>query len=370
MRVVVDALAARTGGGLTYLRSLLPAALAADGELELTVVVSRPDVLSGLIPQPRVTVVELPSAERLARRLAWEQTGLDALCRAVDADLLFAPSEIAPLRVSKPLLVGLQNPNLFAPDSRESPRQRARFRLLRAAARAAVRRADAVVFVSDAFRRAAEPLLPSTGAPRHTVTVGIDPRFEPAGGAGRFEALQPYVLCVSDVYAYKEIPVAVDAFARLAGDRADLRLVLAGSAAEARESARIDDRIARRGLGERVVRLGAVPYHEMPELYRGAACFIFPSVLESLGLPPLEALASGVPVVAARASVMPDVLDSAAMFFPPGDAVSAATLLDAALDGGHAGEEIARARANVLARHDPQATGAALAAVLRSTARQ
>src|SRR5438046_245130 len=125
VRVLVDALAARTGGGLTYLRSLLPAALAADPELELVVVVPR----AGLL-----------------------------------------------------------------------------------------------LFVSDAFRRIAEPKLPRTPAPRRTVTVGLDRRFAHDGGAGRFEALRPYMLCVSDVYPYKALPVAVDTFARLARRHPELRL--------------------------------------------------------------------------------------------------------------------------------------------------
>jgi glycosyltransferase involved in cell wall biosynthesis len=239
--------------------------------------------------------------------------------------------------------------------------------VLRAAARASVRRADAVVFVSDAFRGVAEPHLPASSARRHTVTVGIDARFSPDGGADRFEAFRPYVLAVSDVYRYKSLPLAVDAFAALAHERPSLRLVLAGRAQDAVESARIDERIEHHALQHRVLRLGSVEHDEMPALYRGASCFVFPSTLESLGLPPLEALACGVPVVAAHASVMPDVLDGAAAFFAPGDAAAAVAALRGALDGG--GQD-AQARRDVLARHDPAVVGAALAAVFRETARQ
>ncbi len=241
VRVVVDALAARTGGGLTYLRSLLPAARAADPELELAVVVSRPDLLPEL---GDATVVEVPAAERLGRRLAWEQSRLVALARDLDADLIFSPSELAPLRSELPVLLGFQNPNLFQPPLRsEALQQRLRFRALRAAASASARRADALVFVSEAFRVIAEARLPLTAAPRYTVTVGVDSRFSPDGGAGRFDALRPYVLCVSDVYAYKGLAFAVDVFARAAARQPGLRLVLAGRRVDTRESGRIDARI-------------------------------------------------------------------------------------------------------------------------------
>jgi glycosyltransferase involved in cell wall biosynthesis len=359
----VDALAARTGGGLTYLRSLLPAASAADPELELTVIAAHGDVLPSTA---RMTVLEVPTAAALGRRLVWEQTRLAAIARDLGADVIFAPSEIAPLRAGLPVVVGFQNPNLFVESQSAEPlRQRLRFRALLVAARASARRADALVFVSNGFRRVAEPRLPRTSAPRFTVTVGIDRRFTSVGGAGRFESLRPYVLCVADVYAYKALPVAVEAFALLAARRPELRLVLAGRRVEEPESARVDARIRERGLADRVTRLDSVPYEEMPALYRGAACFLFPSLVESLGLPPLEALACGVPVVAASASVLPDVLDDAALFFPPGDAGAAAEAVERALTE----EQDAAAVASLLARHDPAVTGSALAEVFRTAAR-
>jgi glycosyltransferase involved in cell wall biosynthesis len=280
--------------------------------------------------------------------------------------VIFAPSEIAPLHTSTPVVVGFQNPNLFVtPQASEPMRQRLRFRALLGVARASARRADALVFVSNGFRRVAEPRLPRTSAPRFTVTVGIDRQFTSVGDAGPFESLRPYVLCVADVYPYKALPLAVDAFAQFAARRSELRLVLAGRRVDDRESARIDARIRAHDLTDRVTRLDAVSYEEMPQLYRGAVCFLFPSTLESLGLPPLEALACGVPVVAASASVLPDVLDGAALFFQSGNADAAAAAVERALTNA----PDTTAVASVLAQHDPALTGKALAEVFRVAAR-
>jgi glycosyltransferase involved in cell wall biosynthesis len=360
VRVLVDALAARTGGGLTYLRSVLPRAADADPELELVVVVAGSETVS-LVRNG--TVVEVVGAKNVARRLLWEQTRLDSVARDVEADVIFSPSEVAPLRSSTPVVLGFQNPNLFEPRLERDVRQYARLRLLRVAADLSTRRADALVFVSEPFRRRVEPRLPSTSAPRRTVTVGIDPSFGPEGGAGRFDTFRPYLLSVSDVYRYKSLPIAVDAYAQLAQDQRDLHLVLAGRVVNRAASRQIDERIRAHRLGDRVIRLDAVPFDEMPQLYRGASCFIFPSVLESLGLPPLEALACGVPVVAARASVIPELLGDAASYFAPGDAHDAARRVVEAL-----GKPPPPAAAEVLARHDPAASGATLAGVFREAA--
>jgi len=66
----------------------------------------------------------------------------------------------------------------------------------------------------------------------------------------------------------------------------------------------------------------------MPAIYRGASAFIYPSIYEGLGLPPLEAMACGVPVAAARAGAIPEVLGEAALYFDPSDPRAIAEAID------------------------------------------
>src|SRR5207245_2507795 len=72
-------------------------------------------------------------------------------------------------------------------------------------------------------------------------------------------------------------------------------------------------------LPDQVERLGVVPVEELASLYRTAACLVFPSLYEGFGLPPLEAMASGCPVAAARAGAIPEVCGEAAVYFDPED---------------------------------------------------
>jgi len=167
------------------------------------------------------------------------------------------------------------------------------------------------------------------GRPSRVIEPGIDPIFTPRA-VSRFRELEPYVLSVSDVYPYKNFARLVEAFALL--DRPDLRLVIAGRHVDEHVTAELERQIRKLGLDGRVVLLGAVPLVDMPGLYGAAECFVFPSLLESFGFPPLEAMACGVPVACARASVMPEVCGDAPLYFDPYDPADIASATARLLD--------------------------------------
>jgi len=125
-----------------------------------------------------------------------------------------------------------------------------------------------------------------------------------------------YLLYVGQRWAYKDFPVALDAFAAVAAERPDLALVLVGGGPlnEQETSA-----IGERGVAGRVIRL-APSDAELPEVYRRASAFLFPSRYEGFGLPTIEALAEGTPAIVADASCGREVGGDVAAYFPPGDA--------------------------------------------------
>ena len=120
------------------------------------------------------------------------------------------------------------------------------------------------------------------------------------------------------------------AFAGVAHDRPDLQLVLAGG--EGWGIGEVRDAVAASGVATRIARPGRLPDAAVPALYRRAAAVAYPSHEEGFGLPALEALACGAPLVTSAGSALAEVVGDAALCVPPGDDVALAAALRAALE--------------------------------------
>jgi glycosyltransferase involved in cell wall biosynthesis len=125
------------------------------------------------------------------------------------------------------------------------------------------------------------------------------------------------ILAIGTAEPRKDFPGLVRAFDRLASEHAAARLVLAGP--EGWGGAALQEAIDRATHRERIVRIGYVDESERAELFAQAAVFAFPSIYEGFGLPPLEAMAAGVPVVTTDAGAVPEVVGDAAVVVPVGD---------------------------------------------------
>ena len=204
--------------------------------------------------------------------------------------------------------------------------------------------------LQPALARQADALVVDTQAARDDVADGlrIDPARIAVGGAGvdarffnvaRAPAAPPYVLCAGTVEERKDLATAVRAIARIPG----LRLVSAGPMTH--YAVEVHREIARLELWDRVDMRGYVSDDELLDLYARASALIFPSHYEGFGLPPLQALAAGVPVVASRIAVLEEVLGDCALYAQRSDDAAFAAGLEAALAGGRAVEErVARGR--------------------------
>ncbi|HSS12035.1 MAG TPA: glycosyltransferase family 1 protein [Acidimicrobiales bacterium] len=190
-------------------------------------------------------------------------------------------------------------------------------------------------------RAVAAEVVELLGAPEErvrTVPCGVDaqtlPEWAPPlpGPTGR-----PYVLALGKTEPRKDLPSLVRAFDALAGAHPDLELVIAGPAGWAED--RLKATIEQAHHRDRVRRIGWVTSPERTTLLRNAAAFAYPSIYEGFGLPPLEAMAVGVPVVTTDAGAIPEVVSDAAKIVPVGDADALARGLEAVLD-----DEAERAR--------------------------
>ena len=148
----------------------------------------------------------------------------------------------------------------------------------------------------------------------------------------------PYLLYVGNHKPHKNLSRLIQAYAR-SSERDSLRLVITG-----RQEAELSALARREGVGERVVFIGQVPDRDLPRLYRGAVAFVFPSLYEGFGLPPLEAMACGTPVVSSAATSLAEVVGDAAVLVDPLEIESIAEGIDRVVDDTALREALVRTR--------------------------
>jgi glycosyltransferase involved in cell wall biosynthesis len=182
----------------------------------------------------------------------------------------------------------------------------------------AVEKADAILAISDFTARELQQRL---GVPAEKIWVtplAVDSRFRPVGrerAARLLPGVDRYVLYVGSVGLRKNLSTLLEAFSRLCRQGFPHRLVLAGNRAYLSDE--VEAAVAAHGLTERVIFAGYVSDGDLPALYAGADLFVFPSLYEGFGLPPLEAMACGTPVVCSQAASLPGVVGEAALMADP-----------------------------------------------------
>ncbi len=208
--------------------------------------------------------------------------------------------------------------------------------LLTARLRRGIERAAAVIAISECTKRDFVQLLGADPAKMHVVYPGVDARFGPAVDRDqvalirkRYGLTKPYLLYVGSLGPHKNVGTLVRVFRRLkTAERIPHQLVLCGRAQWGAEVVKASEDLIR--TGDCVV-LDFVPAADVPHLYHGAEAFVFLSLYEGFGLPPLEAMACGVPVVASNAGSLPEVVGDAALLVAPTDEAAVARALSTVL---------------------------------------
>jgi alpha-1,3-rhamnosyl/mannosyltransferase len=257
-------------------------------------------------------------------RLFFQQILQPLLLYALRIDVLHSPTFIMPAwRGRARHILTIHDMSSFALPHCHPPIRRGP--LYERMVSASIRRADLITVPSSSVKADILRFVDGVSEGRiRVIACGIDNAFHARDPAETDKVLKrlaiptPYVLYLGTLDPRKNLSTLLEAFARLAAAGHPEHLVLGGAAGWSPDE--LASRIAHTGLESRVHLPGYIAEADLPFVYAGAALFVYPSLLEGFGFPPLEAMASGVPVIASDSSSLRENLAGAATLVPVGDA--------------------------------------------------
>ncbi|MBC7251132.1 MAG: glycosyltransferase family 4 protein [Anaerolineae bacterium] len=353
MRVAINAwfLPQETTGSGQYLTHLLPELSALAPEDEFVLIAAHPSQLATGVPdathceayvvnrdtgEPREHSVDKDGSCRQTRlfqqlshlsKVWFEQVGFPRACRRLGVDLAHVPYWGSPLFPTVPTVVTVHDLiPLLLPAYRGKPLVRLYTRLVSVSARrAAAVLTDSVASQQDIIRHLRIP--PERVYP---VLLAADERYRPvedpealSAVRARYALPERYFLYLGGFDQRKNVPVILRAYARFRQLAADnpVRLVVAGKL-PVQDTPFFPDprRIAHElHIAEEITFAGWIPEEDKPALYSSALALIFPSRYEGFGLPPLEAMACGTPVIASNRGSLPEVVGEGGLLLAPDD---------------------------------------------------
>lgn len=273
-------------------------------------------------------------------RIPWEQLLAPLLLRRSGADLFHGTHSVVPLACPVPSVVTIHDlafirfPQTFRAYNRT---------YLDFATRLSARRAARVLVVSEHTRREVIGLLGV--APERVVVTpnAVRDHFRPPDQAtldafrARKGLPERFVLYVGTLEPRKNLITLLEAYARLSR-RQDAPLLMGGGKGWMYDA--VFRRLDELGLRDRVRFIGYLDEEELPLWYAAATVFVFPSIYEGFGMPPLEAMACGAPVVTSNAASLPEVVGDAGLMVPPDDPDGFAAAIERLLDDAELRREL------------------------------
>lgn len=295
---------------------------AVDAEHDYVVFAGDRNVPSGYLfnDRWRIAVSRLPTNKR-PLRILWEQVVLPWSVLRQDADLLHALAFVGPLVCPRPQVITVYDlsfllyPAVFNRINRY---------YLSTMMPLAVRRAQRVIAISESTKRDLVRLAGVTAERVDVVYPGLEPgisRVEDAQALASFRNRrnlpEHFILFVGTLEPRKNVAALIQAYSRLRKRGVTQALVLAGS--RGWRDGEIFAAIEQSGVAEHIILPGYVARDELPLWYSAAEAFVYPSLYEGFGLPVLEAMACGAPVVTSNVSSLPEVAGDAALLVDPAD---------------------------------------------------
>jgi len=349
MRILINAASAHMGGAVTHLQNILgwlPEQLSSG-----RIVVYVPEATTTALPdRDSVDVRPYPYASTQGgRRLYFDQVEIPRLAWREHADVLFSATGFGTLWSPVPQVLLVRNMKYFDPQfqakCRELGRSFRRTRLRRWHSLLSIWAADAVLFPTRAMQVTVEKHMSLNTITTHPLhygfnadAFGADPgRSETSTRLHRqIETDGPVLLNVSTYAIHKNLETLIEALPRLLDRYPDLTLVTTTSRKQTSDTMEYDALTRRAdslGVSEAWTELGYVSHDALPSVYKAADVYVFPSFTESFGHSMVEAMASGLPVVAADTAVNREVCAGAGVYFAPFDSADCTEKICEVLSG-------------------------------------
>jgi len=337
--LIADRVGLGTGGLETYERGLIQGLMRLDQQNHYRIFCRFREAWGSLAAFPGNFIFTPVCPQSTWLRIIW---GLPLRLRQARLDLVhvcFAPPLVSPVPtvVTVHDLCPFVHPKFLPP----SITLRLRFLLARA-----IRSSTRIIAVSEATKQDIAKVCGVEPRRIEVIHLGVDAHFQPGIGRCRIESVlrryrlpDNYLLYVGRVEPRKNLSKLFEAYRILKeGRKLSHKLVVVGKIEPwGKKSLALGRQL---GLGNDIVLPGYVAEADLPAIYNGAAAFIFPSLFEGFGLPPLEAMACGVPVIASHIPAHAEMLGEAALFFDPNDAEGLAATINRVLKDDDLREEL------------------------------
>jgi glycosyltransferase involved in cell wall biosynthesis len=327
LRIAIDVRHVGDFGIGTYIRNLVHALAAIDRENHYFLASQTPEIpdLAGLPSNFEIAVYSPP------QRKIWDAFAYSWFLKNLVPDLVHMPVNDMPLFMPRPYVVTVHDMSSFLFGGKAGMRESLRLYGFRRG----LLNADRVIAVSEATLRDVENLLAIPAKRIRLVYSAPDPRFfgpeQPQADRSwqrsktllleRYQISYPFILYAGRIRPHKNLPRLIEAFAVVRNELEhhpiyrDLRLIIIGDEISRHPEVR---RAVVQTRNQQTVRfLGFVPFDTLKMFYSAAAAFVFPSLYEGFGLPPLEAMATGTPVITSSVSSLPEVVADAALVVNP-----------------------------------------------------
>jgi len=254
------------------------------------------------------------------KKVLWEQAFLPKAIARSGVEVLFSPSYLTPLFSPAKSVVTIHdityevNPGWF------HPKERLKMRTL---ARLAARRANRIIAVSQTTKNDLIQRYKVVPEKVSIVYEASDPKFRPIEDKNllkmvkeKYQLKDKFIFYLGSLFARRNIPRLLEAFQRVIDEFGEVQLLIVGED-RAYPSQDIPRLVSQLALNEKVIWFEYVSEDDLPLLYNAAELFVYPSSYEGFGLPVLEAMASGRPVVTSNLSCLPEITGKAALLVDP-----------------------------------------------------